>query len=158
MTRREFVVSAAALALAPRALAASATVALVTADLESRLVVVDLATGRVRGHVRTLPSPRSIETVGDAAVVAHPERGAVTLLRGLEIVRVLHGLAEPRYTAAHPDGRHAYVTDAKRGELVAIDVLAGRVLARLAVGPLARHVSVDPAGRTVSVALGTKAR
>ena len=36
------------------------------------------------------------------------------------------GFGEPRYTAGHPDGRHAYVTDAKRGEVVALDVLRGR--------------------------------
>jgi DNA-binding beta-propeller fold protein YncE len=158
MNRREFVAAAAALALAPRALAAPGAVALVTADLESRLVVLDLESGRVRRHIETLPYPRSVERVGAAAVVVHSDIGAVSLVRGLEVAHVLRGLAEPRYTAAHPDGRHAYVTDAKRGELVAIDAVAGRVLARVAVGALARHVSIDPSGRTVWVALGTKAR
>ena len=160
MNRRELLVAAAALAVAPRALSAApaGAVALVTADLESRLVVVDLATGRVRGYVRTLAFPRSVETVGTVAVVAHSDLGAVSLVRGLEVRHVLHGIAEPKYTAAHPDGRHAYVTDAKRGELVAIDVLAGRVLARVSVGALARHVSIDPSGRVVWVALGTKAK
>src|SRR5205085_6150490 len=57
----------------------------------------------------------------------------------------------------HPDGRHAYVTDAARGELVALDLLRGRVAGREAVGPRARHVTIDPAGHTVWVALGSKA-
>ena len=62
--------------------------------------------------------PRSIEAVGPMAVVAHSEIGALTLVRGstLAVEHVLRGFGEPRYTAGHPDGRHAYVTDAKRGE------------------------------------------
>ena len=93
------------------------------------------------------------------AVVAHSDIGAVTLVEGrtLAITHVLRGFTEPRYTAGHPDGRHAYVTDAARGEVVALDVHTGRVLAREAVGPRARHVTVDPAGHTLWVALGSKA-
>jgi DNA-binding beta-propeller fold protein YncE len=94
------------------------------------------------------------------AVVAHSELGAVTLVHAptLGITRVLRGFGEPRYTAGHPDGRHAYVSDAKRGEVVALDVLRGRVLARTRVGSLARHITIDPSGRTLWVSLGSKAR
>jgi hypothetical protein len=159
MDRRAFIVGAASLVLAPRALAAQREVALVTADEEARLVAVELPGGRVLRYVRTLPKPRSIETVGPMAVVAHSELGAVTLVRGatLAVEHVLQGFGEPRYTAGHPDGRHAYVTDAKRGEVVVLDVLRGKVLAREAVGSLARPVTIDPAGRTLWVALGAKA-
>jgi DNA-binding beta-propeller fold protein YncE len=163
MDRRAFVAGAVGLALAPRALAgagASAAVALVTADLESRLIAVDLESGRVRGHVRTLASPRSIETVGNTAVVAHSELGVLSLVRGrtLAVAHVLRGFGEPRYTAAHPDGRHAYVTDAARGELIALDVPEARVLARIRVGARARHVGIDPSGHRLWVALGSKAK
>lgn len=163
MNRREFVVAAVSLAFAPRAFAQSLSaspVALVTADLESRLVAVDLPGGRIRGYVRTLPSPRSIETVGNTAVVAHSEIGVVSLVDGatLSVEKVIRGFDEPRYTAAHPDGRHAYVTDAGRGEVVALDVLRGRVLHREPVGPLARHVTFNPVGRTLWIALGSKAK
>jgi DNA-binding beta-propeller fold protein YncE len=163
MDRRAFVTGAVGLALAPRALAgvgASAAVALVTADLEARLVAVDLETGRVRGHLRTLPSPRSIETVGNIAVVAHSGLGALSLVHGrtLAVAHVLRGFSEPRYTAAHPDGRHAYVTDAARGELIALDVPGARVLARIRVGARARHLGIDPSGRRLWVALGSKAK
>src|SRR5215475_175716 len=142
MDRRTFLAGAAALALSPRALAelrVDRTVALVTADLESRLVVVDAATGRVLRHVSTLPKPRSIEAVGPFAVVAHSELGLVSIVdaASLRVTRVLRGFGEPRYTAGHPDGRHAYVSDAKRGEVIALDVLRGRVLARERVGSLA---------------------
>ncbi len=149
---------ASALVLAPRVRLAR-PVALVTADLESRLVAVDLPGGHVRAHVATLAFPRSVERVGETAVVAHSDIGAVTLVHGpsLSVRHVLRGFGEPRYTAAHPDGRHAYVTDAARGEVVALDVTAGRVLAREAVGPRARHVTLDPSGRTLWIALGSKA-
>jgi hypothetical protein len=162
MDRRAFIAGAASLVVAPRALARISSgleVALVTADLESRLVAVELAGGRVRRYVRTLPKPRSIEAVGPVAVVAHSEIGALTLVRGstLAVEHVLHGFGEPRYTAGHPDGRHAYVTDAKRGEVVALDVLRGRVVAHEPVGALARHITIDPSGRTLWIALGAKA-
>ncbi|MFL5925841.1 MAG: YncE family protein [Gaiellaceae bacterium] len=161
MDRRSFLAAAAGLALAPRALAelAPRRVALVTADLEHRLVVVDLASGRVLRHLATLDRPRSIETVGAFAVVAHSEIGAITIVRAetLRVRHVLEGFGEPRYTAAHPDGRHAYVTDAKRGEVICLDVIRGRVLSRTQVGDLARHVSIDPSARRLWVALGAKA-
>jgi len=161
MNRREFVVAAASLAFVPRAFASSGSpVALVTADLESRLVAVDLPGGRIRRYVHTLPFPRSIETVGNVAVVAHSEIGAISLVDGptLSVKRVIRGFDEPRYTAGHPDGRHAYVTDAGRGEVVALDILRGRVLHREPVGPRARHVTINPMGRTLWVALGSKAK
>ena len=162
MDRRAFIAGAAALALAPRGLAeieAGREVALVTADLESRLVAVDLETGRVHRYVPTLSRPRSIETVGSHAIVAHSEIGVVTIVRSssLSVAHVLRGFGEPRYTAGHPDGRHAYVSDAKRGEVVVLDVITGRILGRVAVGRLARHITIDPSGRTLWVALGTKA-
>lgn len=158
MDRRQFVIGAASLLLAPRALAGGVPLALVTADRESRLVVLELSTRRVRMHVPTPASPRSIETVGESAVVAHSELGVVSLVRDSRILDVLRGFEEPRYTAAHPDGRHAYVTDAARGEVVALDVARGRVIGRAHVGLRARHITISPEGRRLWVALGSKAR
>jgi len=161
MDRRAFLLASASLVAAPRAFAlTSIEVALVTADLEARLVAVELATGQVLRHIPTLPKPRSIETVGHMAVVAHSEIGAISLVHAptLRVAHVLRGFGEPRYTAAHPDGRHAYVSDAKRGEVVTLDVLRARVLARARVGALARHITIDPSGRTLWVSLGSKAR
>ena len=157
MNRRQFVIGAASLVFAPNALAKRGPVALVTADLESRLVAVDLASGRVFRHVPTLGDPRSIETVGDLAVVAHFEIGVVSIVRNFAVEHVVRGFREPRYTAAHPDGRHAYVTDARAGEVVALDVMRGRIVAREHVGALARHITIDRSGRTLWIALGTKA-
>jgi hypothetical protein len=163
MDRRAFIAGAATLVAAPGALARLAggtEVALVTADEEARLVAVDLVSGRLRRYVRTLAKPRSIEAVGPMAVVAHSELGAVSLVRAaaLRVEHVLTGFGEPRYTAGHPDGRHAYVTDARRGEVVTLDVVRGVVLARVSVGALARHITIDPRGRRLWVALGAKAQ
>src|SRR6476619_8103410 len=84
MDRRAFIAGAVTLVAAPRGLAglaAGTEVALVTADEEARLVAVDLASGRVRRYVPTVAKPRSIETVGPMAVVAHSELVAVSLVR-----------------------------------------------------------------------------
>ena len=161
MNRREFVVAAASLVVAPRAFAESrAPVALVTADLESRVVAVDLFRGHVVRHIETLASPRGIETVGATAVVTHWDVGAVSVVdgRSLRMTHVLHGFDAPRYIAAHPDGRHAYVTDAAAGAVVVVDVLHGREVGREHVGADARHIAIDRSGRTLWIALGAKAK
>jgi DNA-binding beta-propeller fold protein YncE len=157
--RRQFLVGAAALAAAPRALAGGATpLVLATADLEAHVLVLDPASGRVVRRIATPAYPRSIETVGSRALVAHSELGLVTVLDTRRVRHVLRGFREPRYTAAHPDGRHAYVTDAAAGEVVLVDVVSGRVRARTAVGPAARHLSLDAGTSMLWVALGSKAR
>lgn len=158
MDRREFLVAAAGTALAPsQLLRGPAPVVVATADLESHLVVVDPRAGAVRGRIATHAFPRSIETVGNRAVVCHSDIGLVSIVSAARVEHVLEGFAEPRYTAGHPDGRHAYVTDATRGDVSLVDVAAGRVLAREPVGPLARHVTIDRAARRLWIALGPKA-
>jgi DNA-binding beta-propeller fold protein YncE len=164
MNRRDFLAAAAAFPLAarfaPEALAGGDPVALVTADTESRVAVVELSSGRMLRSIGTLPGPRSVESVsGRIAVVAHTAHGAVSLVHGpsLTVRATLGGFGEPRYTAAHPDGRHAYVSDSERGEVIAVDVVAGRVLGRAAVGGPARHITIDPRGRIVWTSLGSKA-
>ncbi len=164
VNRRDFLVAAAMLPFAarfaPGALAGGTPVALVTAALESRIAVVELGSGRILRSIPTLPGPRSIESVsGNIAVVCHTAQGAVSLVDGpaRRVRHVLHGFGEPRYTAASPNGRHAFVTDSLRGEVVALDALRGRVLGRAKLGGPARHVSIGPTGRTIWVSLGSKA-
>jgi DNA-binding beta-propeller fold protein YncE len=158
MDRREFLAAAAAAPFALRAGLARRPLALVTADLEAAVVVVDPLAGRVLRRIETRPDPRSIERVGETAVVAHTAIGEVTLLRGLEVAHVLHGFGEPRYTAGTPDGRYAFVTDSGRKDVAVVDVLHGKVVARLRLGEWPRHVSLDSRGRTLWIALGTEAR
>lgn len=165
MNRRQLLLAAVAAPVAatlPRPARAGGVtpLALVTADLESHVVAFDLFRGRVVRRLRTQAGPRSIEVVApDQALVAHTEHGLLTFidLRRLRPRLVVEGVAEPRYAAAHPGGRLAYVTDSARGEVVTLDVRRGRVVHRLDVGGPARHVSVSPEGTSLWTALGTKA-
>jgi len=164
MNRRQFVVGAVTLPVTLRAtadaLAGGDPVALVTADTQARIAVIELSTGKILRSIPTPAGPRSVESVsGKLGVVCHTAHGAVSLIDGptLRLRRVLKGFDQPRYTAAAPNGRHAFVTDSGRHEVVTVDVLHGRAVARVAVGGPARHVSIDPSGRILWVSLGSKA-
>jgi DNA-binding beta-propeller fold protein YncE len=157
--RREFVLGAAALTFAPRTFARSlggTPTALVTADLESHVVAVDVSTGKVLRRIATAPGPRSIEAVGNLAVVGHTERGLLTVLDGatLTVLETVDGFAEPRYTVAARDGEHAFVTDSKTGELAVLAARRGRVVGRVALGGAPRHLSYEPSADVVWVVLG----
>jgi DNA-binding beta-propeller fold protein YncE len=155
VNRRDFLRAAAVAPFALRVPAPSAPVALVTCDTESRLAVVDLHRLRVVGSIRTPPDPRSIELVGDVAVVCHTASGLLSIVDRHGVRHVVSGLEEPRYTAAHPDGVHAFVTDSGRSGVVLVDVRRGRVLHRVALPGWARHVTISRDGGTVWAGLGT---
>jgi hypothetical protein len=168
--RRQFLAAAAAgsfaLAVNPRAVASRlgpfVPTALVTADLESHVAAIELATGDVVSRLRTAPGPRSIESVrGNGAIVGHTEHGVVSVLAVLPLgLRAeLDGFAEPRYTTVHTRKPIAYVTDSARQEVVAVAVGADlpRVLWRTSVPGPARHVSISPDGRTIWAVLGNAA-
>lgn len=157
MNRREFVALAAAAPFALRATlaaAAGAPYALVTCDDESRLAVVDLGAFRIVRWIATPPGPRSIELVGARAVVAHWAAGGVSVVDAHRALHVVEGVDAPRYTAAHPDGVHAFVTDSSYG-LVTIDVQHGQIVGRVKLPGWPRHVTLDPTGKTLWVGLGT---
>ena len=157
MNRREFLAAAAAFPVAVRAgsaLAAVPPLALVTCDTESRLAVVDVGRGRVVRSIATLPGPRSVERVGDVALVAHTAVGAVSIVDAHRVRRVLRGFSEPRYAAAHPGGRYAFVTDSAHSDVHTVDVARGAVVGRLRLDAWARHLTLDAAGRTLWVGLG----
>ena len=164
MDRRQFLVGAVtlpvALRFAPDALAGGTPVALVTADTQSRVAVVELSTGKILRSIATAAGPRSIESVwGKLAVVCHTAQGIVSLIDGpsLRVRRVQGRFDEPRYTAAGANARHAFVTDSGSHEVVTVDVLSGRTVARVGVGGPARHVSIDPTYKILWVSLGSKA-
>ena len=156
MNRREFLAAAAAVPFSLRAVPRR-PLALVTADTEATVVVVDPYAGRILHRIATGPDPRSIERVGDTAVVAHTALGEVTLLRGLEIGHVLRDFDEPRYTAGAPDARHAFVSDSGRRDVAVVDLVRGVVVARVHLGAWPRHLSLDESGRTLWVSLGNEA-
>jgi hypothetical protein len=160
MRRREFIAALGLLPFLPDGCQRRRrpALALATADTESHVAVLDVATGRVRRRVATVEGPRSIEWAGAGrAVVAHTDAGALSLLDGPTVRRVVRGLAEPRYTAVAPGGRLAYVTDSTRGEVVVLDLERGRLVGGAEVGALARHLTIAPDGRTLWVALGKRA-
>jgi len=143
-----------------RAPARREPLALATADTEAHVVVVGIGRGAVLRRLATVEDPRSIESgPGGHVVVAHPAAGALSLLtvRPPRVRRVLGGLGAPRYCAMTPDGRHALVSDGLRGELVVVDLRRARIVAGVEVGAGARHLSLDPAGRVLWVALGSSA-
>lgn len=158
MNRGEFLLAAAAAPLALRR--PPPTLSFVTADTESRIAVVDLDLGVVRSHVATKPGPRSIERVGETAVVAHTVLGALTLIdaRTFEIRHVLEGFGEPRYAAGTAGGRHAFVSDSGHAGLATVDVLRGEVVGRLKLWDWPRHLSLSSDDRTLWVGLGTASR
>jgi DNA-binding beta-propeller fold protein YncE len=159
VNRRQFLAAAAVAPFAVRAwpaLAASpAPVAVVTCDAESRLAVVDLRTFHVAGSIHTLPDPRSIERVGDVALVCLTAVGALSVVDRHGVRHVVRGLAEPRYAAAHPDGVHAFVTDSGRSSVSVVDVVRGRILGRVALPGWARHLTISADGRRLWVGLGS---
>ena len=164
MDRRDFLTAAAAPLLLgltpPLARAGGGTpLALVTADLESAIVAIDLSTGRVHLRLATPAGPRSIESSDGAALVAHTASGRMSVVeaRTLNVFAVDGAFGEPRYAAIEPSGRLAYVTDSGRREVVVVDLLRRRAIARTAVEGPARHVGLDRSGRRLWVALGSTA-
>ena len=155
MNRREFLAAAAATPFALRARTPRGPVALVTCDAESRLSVVDLRTLRIVGSIATLPDPRSVERVGDVAVVCHTAEGALSIVDRSRVRRVLRGFVEPRYTAAHPDGVHAFVTDSGRSGVALVDTRRGVVVDRVSLPGWARHLTISRDGSRVWAGLGS---
>jgi hypothetical protein len=144
-------------AAGPRA----AALALVTADQDGYVAVVDLGRRRVARRIATVDGPRSVEARAGVpgALVGHATEGAVTLLDAspLRVRRVLRGFGAPRYTAIRAGGELAYVSDSGHGEVAVVDLVAGRVLRRVAVGGRARHLTLRPDGAELWVALGSSA-
>jgi DNA-binding beta-propeller fold protein YncE len=129
--------------------------ALVTCDAEARLAVVDLGSFRVVRFIHTPADPRAIERVGGRAVVCHTATSAVSIVDRSGVVHVLRGLVEPRYAIAHPDGRHAFVTDSGRRSVALLDVRVGRLLGRVKLPGWPRHLTIDHSGDRLWVSLGS---
>ncbi|MGN6799411.1 MAG: YncE family protein [Gaiellaceae bacterium] len=138
-----------------RAGALSGPAALVTCDAESRLAVVDLRTLRITGSISTLADPRSVERVGDVAVVCHTAEGALSIVDRSRVRHVVRGFVEPRYTAAHPDGMHAFVTDSGRSSVAVVDIRRGTIIERVRLPGWARHLTIAHDGSRVFAGLGS---
>jgi DNA-binding beta-propeller fold protein YncE len=160
--RRDFLLTAAAAPLALRAGLREVVrepLVLVTCDTQRRIAVVDPAAGRTIKSILVPAGPNSIQLVGgNAAVVCHTTIGVVSIIDGnqLEVRHVLDTFTEPRYAVAHPDGRHAFVTDSGTAEVVALDLPTGRIVARISLGEWPRHITSDSSGDTLWVGLGNE--
>jgi DNA-binding beta-propeller fold protein YncE len=135
--------------------------ALVTAETENRLLVVDLPSGRVVGRVRLPADPEDIaaDTGSRRVVVVSARAGKVTLLErpSLRAIKVFHGFAAPHIVAVAPNGA-VYVTDDARGTVTVIDPIELRATSTVEVGAGAHHLSFDLRHHRAWVALGESAR
>lgn len=138
--------------------------ALVSAQTENQILVIDLPTGRVARQVTVAGDPEYVATAssgpGSIAVVVSASAGTVTLLHlgSLRPVKVLHGFASPHIPAISPDGGYAYVTDDATGKVTVIGLKNDGIRSRITVGAGAHHLAFSPDGRQVWIALGQSAR
>lgn len=133
--------------------------AIVTAQTENRLLLVDLPSARV---VRRIPLAGEPEYVADGCrviVAVSAASGQVTLLdrRSLRPLRVFGGFVSPHIPAVSPDCDYAYVTDDATGVLTAISLRHDRILSRTYVGAGAHHLALGLHEHHIWVALGQSA-
>jgi YVTN family beta-propeller protein len=135
--------------------------ALVTAETENRLLVVDLPSGRVARRVVLAPDPEDVaaEPIGGIVVVTSGTSGKTTLLArdSLHPLKVFGGFGAPHIVTLAPVDQYAYVTDDTRGTVTAIDLANLRVTSRVEVGASAHHLSFDAQLNRAWVALGESA-
>jgi DNA-binding beta-propeller fold protein YncE len=136
--------------------------ALVTAETENRLLVVDLPSGRVVRRIAVPADPEDLATdgTGGVIVVVSSAAGKVTLLSAssFHTLGVLGGFKSPHIAAIAPDDQHAYVTDDAGGTVTAIDLANLRVTSTTEVGVGAHHLGFAPYQSQAWVALGESAR
>ena len=136
-------------------------VALVTAETANEVIAVSLSPhgGRIVRRIHLVDPLMIAAPLHGPAVVVSP-KGAVTLLapRSLRPIKVFHAFRSPKVAAIAPDGRLAYVTDERTGDLSVIDLPHRRIVGRVFVGALAHHFGISPDGSRIWVALGESAK
>jgi DNA-binding beta-propeller fold protein YncE len=135
-------------------------VALVTAETANEVLAVSL--GKYGGHILRrvhLDHPLMIASATDGPAVVVNPRGTVTLLawHTLQTIKTFHGFRAPKVAEVTPNGRLAYVTDERTGDLTVIDLQRRRIVGRVFVGLRAHHFGLSPDGRRIWVALGETA-
>jgi YVTN family beta-propeller protein len=135
--------------------------ALLTAETENRLLVVDLPSARVVRQVALPPDPEDVaaEPRGGDVVVTSAASHEVTVLAraSLRALKVFGGFDSPHIVALAPDGRHAYVTDDSAGTLTVINLATLRRTSTIQVGGGAHHLSFNLAHNRAWLALGQSA-
>ena len=135
--------------------------ALVTAETENRLLVVNLLSGRVTRSVTLPADPENIALAGNGGVVVvvSPRAGKVTVLDRVTLrpIKTFGGFDDPQIAAISPDRRHLYVTDDTRGTVTAIRLSDLAVTSTVSVGAGAHHLAFSRDQHRVWVALGQSA-
>ena len=137
--------------------------ALVTAETENRLLVVDLPSGRVVRRLAIADDPEDVAANSGACssvVVTSAAAGKVTVLdrETLRPRRVIGGFGTPHIAEIAPGGAYAYVTDDARGTVTVIYLGDPRVTSTVEVGASAHHLAFDAPRHLAWVALGETAR
>jgi DNA-binding beta-propeller fold protein YncE len=136
--------------------------ALVTAETENSLLIVNLPSGRVARRVSLPADPENVATSGNGGVVIVVSSRArqVTVLDRdtLRPIKTFGDFDEPHIAAISPDGQHAYLTDDGRGTLTVIRLSDMTVTSRVPVGAGAHHLAFSPDEHQVWVALGQAAQ
>jgi DNA-binding beta-propeller fold protein YncE len=145
----------------PRTHRISPPQALVTDELQNKLLVVGMPGAEIVRSVALPADPEDVAATGDGGlvIVVSSRAGEVSVLRraGLRLVKTFGGFDEPHIVAVAPDRRYAFVTDDVRGTLTAIRLGDLRVTSTVRVGAGAHHVAISPNGRRMWIALGESA-
>jgi DNA-binding beta-propeller fold protein YncE len=131
--------------------------ALVTAEGLNELIAVDLSSGKVVQRLRLPAQPENI----DGLAVVSTRAGTVSLLsvgRRVRVAHIVRGFRAPHIAVSDPSGAYVYVSDDAAGTLTTIARRSGKVVARIAVGAGAHHMSISAGANELWVALGERAR
>lgn len=133
--------------------------AIVAAESENRLVLVNLRSGRVIRGVPLPADPEYIAADRRVIVAVSAGAGAVTVLArsSLRRIREVTGFGSPHIPLISPSRAYAYVTDDARGTLTTIRLNDDQVTSTIFVGAGAHHISISPDGRALWIALGQSA-
>lgn len=129
---------------APARVAGGTVVAFVALETTSQLVAVDLTERRVVARIPVPAGPRNVTAAGDLRqlLVTSPSTGKVALVDAYEgrVATVVGGVGRPLDVAVRGD--RAFVTDARRNELVVLDLDRRRIAARVRVPRRPQNVDV----------------
>jgi DNA-binding beta-propeller fold protein YncE len=155
------VVSAAASSRHTRTHGLAPPQALVTDELQNKLLVVGFPSAGIVRSVALPVDPEDVAATGDGGlvIVVSSRAGKVSVLQraGLRTVKTFAGFDQPHIVAVAPDGRYAFVTDDMRGTLTAIRLRDLRVTSTVMVGVGAHHIAISPIHRRMWIALGEAA-
>lgn len=153
-------------ACAQFARAGGTPIGFVSLPQRATLAVVDLPTGGAVARIRVAAGAAAVAAAmnGRRVLVTSPSAGAVTEIDGVHdrVVRVFRGLDRPvavAFAYEPPVGivtpRYAFVLEQRRGTLVVLDLVRGRIACRLHVGPRPENLAVDGATVWITHAGGT---